>query len=372
MLNRKYDVHSLSVIKVSENGVTHFYIGYSTLKDNVFVEVLNGKKLVVPDENDVEPLANYYSLLAVRNYTTGESLKLTRDDILRKTIQINMDYAIVQYEKRLNKKLDDTANISDLDERLRKATLSIFPKSGCWSSSEFRKDDNSLIQHLSDDKWLAMRLQRTPELQDVFFGSIYNYVKTSTFFKEQRHNYEQVIVKWQIGWMMSGGDGWLVSEEFSGDLINFDENRDIGFRLGIYRTLRAINMDSETIEEGIEVNSDDWRESVMRSAFRNTYEPIWPFAGEKLARMKPAGEEHMSAWLKIRLYEYYQAHKDSVDKYGKVTPEMQMSDEEVEELREYLAKMHEERMSYLEELKNSKSTGTPEESPKILNKTINS
>lgn len=372
MLNRKYDVYDLSVIKVVNGGITHFYIAYKDgLRENLYVEVLNKTKFLVPDESIVTPLSKYYSVLGVCNYSTGEHLKLTREDILRKTIQINMDYAIMQYEEEMNRQLNHTSMINDLEERLNKATVNFFPKHGSWSASEFTKSDSSLIQHLRDDKWLATRLQHTKELQDVFFGSVYNYVRTSSFFKEERHAYEQRVVKWQIGWMMGGGDGWLVSDEYGGDFINFDENYDIGFRLGIYRTLRAINMDSETIEEGIEANSDDWLLSCMRTAFRNNYEPILGFAGPELARMKPASEEHREAWIKLRKYQYYQDHKASVDKYGVVTPEMEMSLEEVEELKQYLDKMHKERMAYLEELKNAKIDGEPTPPPFVLTKTKN-
>ena len=359
MLEKKYSVDRLWVIKENKNGVTHFYIATMTMSDTVYVEVLNGKRLVVENVENVRPLTNYYSLLGVRDYTTGKVLKLTRDDILRKTIQINADYAITQYEKDMNRQLDTTSKISDLEERLHKATVAFFPKDGSWSSAEFRKDDRSLIQHLRDDKWLATELQRTKELQDVFFGSIYHYVKTSNFFKEERHAYEQRIVKWQIHWMISGGDGWLAPKQYGGDFIGFDENYDIGFRLGIYNTLRAIKIDSEAIEEGIEKNAAMWRESAMYSAFGNRYAPILSFVGEKLAKMEPVREEFKNAWLRMRMYEYYQAHKDSVEKYGEITPEMQMNEEEVESLRQYLAQMHKERMAYLEELKNSKVEGGP-------------
>lgn len=372
MLTRKYDVHRLYVIKENKGGIVHFYIGVATLSDNTFVEILNGKKIVVDHLDNVKPLANYYSLLEVRNYSNGKSLMLTREDILKKTIQINADYAIERYEAEKERQLDNTANITDLDERLHKATVRFFPKSGSWGSNEFRKDEHSLIQHLRDDKWLARELQQNKELKDIYYGIIYNYVKTSVFFHKERHAYEQRIVKWQIEWMMSGGDGWLVSDEFGGDFIKFDENYDIGFRLGIYRTLRAIQMDSETIEEGIEVNANLWRDICMRESFRNIYAPILGFAGVKYNQMVPPSDEHLEAWLKLRKYQYYQAHKVVVDKYGEVTPEMKMSLEEVEELKNYLVKMHEKRIAYLEELKNAKVEGTSTEIPFTLAKNKNS
>ena len=169
--------------------------------------------------------------------------------------------------------------------------------------------------------------------------------------------------------MIGGGEGWLVSEEFGGDFIIFDENCDIGFRIGIIKTLEAIGMNTEAIEQGIEENACLWRNQEMASAFRNTYSPILGFTDVKLKEMEPISEEHKNAWMKLRLYEYYQAHKSSVDKYGIVTPEMEMSEEEVRCLREYLTKMHEKRITYLEDLKNkAKSSG----SSRVLINTVNS
>ena len=59
----------------------------------------------------------------------------------------------------------------------------------------------------------------------------------------------------------------------------------------------------------------------------------------------------------MRKYEYYQRHKDSVDKYGIVEPDMLLADNEVIELRTYLEEKHNERKLQIEqyEKQNQKS-----------------
>ena len=72
----------------------------------------------------------------------------------------------------------------------------------------------------------------------------------------------------------------------------------------------------------------------------------------------------------MRRYEYYQRHKSSVDLYGTIIPDMVMSNEEVEKLKEYLKKKHNERKQYLEEINNinfnSNSISADEEEKTIV------
>ena len=54
----------------------------------------------------------------------------------------------------------------------------------------------------------------------------------------------------------------------------------------------------------------------------------------------------------MRRYEYYQRHKNSVDLYGFVLPDMLMSKEEVAELKIYLDAKQKGRKQYLEKINN--------------------
>lgn len=77
----------------------------------------------------------------------------------------------------------------------------------------------------------------------------------------------------------------------------------------------------------------------MSVAFMNEYDPIRLFSSSQNV---PVSKEHKDKWLKLRRYEYYQRHKNSVDLYGSVEPDMLMNDEEVEELKKYLIEKHKE------------------------------
>ena len=47
-------------------------------------------------------------------------------------------------------------------------------------------------------------------------------------------------------------------------------------------------------------------------------------------------QELKDAWTRVRKYDYYQEHKESVDKYGTILPEMKMTFDEVSMLRYYV------------------------------------
>ena len=126
---------------------------------------------------------------------------------------------------------------------------------------------------------------------------------------------------------------------------------DLGFRKGIVDTLMAIGMNKDAIEEGIEKNAPKWRNALMERAFENEYESV--FLSIYNYDLPPVVPEFKANWLKLRIYEYYQRHKDYVDKYGVVEPDMLLSDDEVLKLKTYLVQKDIDRKS---EIEKSKST----------------
>lgn len=234
--------------------------------------------------------------------------------------------------------------------RLDEVAEKIFPESGEWKSSEYNRPENSLIGHLRDEEWLSKYLS-SQGLEDIPLETIKEYVHTSEELRIWRDAYEQRIVKWQIEWMMNDGENWLVPDGYGEEFIRFHPDCDKGFREGVVKTLSAIGMDLEAIEKGIEVNADLWRMKEMISAFHNRYNPIIGFLS-KYSDIERASDEHMSAWIKMRLYEYYHDHRDSVDKYGTITPDMELNEQDAEWLDLYLSGLHEERMAYIEKVKS--------------------
>jgi len=339
---KKYSIDSLKVVKIcSGDSVRYLICKYNELTET-YIEILTNEKIKIDDESCVEPLSNYYSVLSIKNYLTGESLMLDKKMLLKKYIDINKK---------------DKDNIEeDLDKDvLDRATINFFPKDGTWYSDCFKRSNEFekvyLPCNLRNDWWLAKMLERTqPELLfSVKSSEILNYVKTSEFFKQKRHEYELEIVKWQINFIKNGGEGWICSD----DCGIYSPSCDIVFRKGVVDTLFAIGMNREVIEEGIEKNANLWRKTLMKMAFSHKYEPVFYLAKVQVG---PAEEEHKEKWLKMRKYEYYQQHKESVDKYGVIEPGMIMTFEEVDETKKYLEQKHVERMNQIEEVKKGRQS----------------
>lgn len=349
---KTYSVYDLSVVKVGTgDNVRYLICKYNEFTDT-YIEVLTKEKIKISDKTCVEPLSNYYSLLAQCNYTTGKPLTLNKKQLLQKYITINSEINLVQIEEKAEK--SDAKVPIDVTSSLEKATLEFFPKTGEWWSNCFRRPIElgmaNLPCHLRDDVWLAKMLKKDQNLFYMSYSKILDYVKTSQFFQEKRHEYELEIVKWQINYMRNGGDGWICDDNYGGDICFLTPVCDLAFRKGVVDTLSKIGMNKDVIEEGLEKFADLWREIYMSSAFRNEYEPVFYLSA---AQVEPAEEEHKENWLKIRRYEYYKRHKKSVDLYGSISHDMLMSMEEVAELREYLDNKHQERKQYIDEVKSS-------------------
>ena len=245
----------------------------------------------------------------------------------------------------------------EIEEFLNKTLEDFFPQKGNWKSSCFSKskvlDEINLPCHLRDDKWLADLILKKYNLYSLGKDNILEYIINSNNFNKLRYEYEQKIVSWQIDWMRNGGENWIIDEELGGDLYMFSTKCDYAFRKGIVDTLLAIGMNIDAIEEGIEKNSSKWREGHMRVAFHNLYSvSSFSFYGNGDKMLEEPSQEHYEKWLKLRLYEYYIEHKDSVDKYGEILPEMKMTELEVIELEKWLEAAHEERMKQITEFKN--------------------
>lgn len=253
-----------------------------------------------------------------------------------------------------NSKILKTEIIEFLDSKI----VDFFPDTGLWKSNCFRKEqtisESNLPCHLRDSKWLAELIMKKYDLYSLGAGIVEEYVRNSEYFNKMRHDYEQRIVKWQINWMLKGGEGWIVDSKYgSEDFLDFSTMCDYGFRKGIVDTLLVIGMDIEAIEEGIESNIDMWRDSYMNLAFNNQFTPnrFRITSNESLKEAEPLFKEN---WLKYRKWQYYQEHKESVEKYGIVTEEMKITEDEVTTLEKYLNGQALQRFNEIEEYNNRK------------------
>lgn len=342
---KKYNVNNLKVVRVNgcSNSI-YFICKYNKMTDT-YIEILTNEKFKIYDKECIESLSNYYSNSLLSNGETEKNLMVDRRSILQKYIEINSGMYLGELEKA------DTSNAI-----LEKSTLEFFPKTGHWYSSCFKKPTElsmaNLPCHLRDDAWLAKMFKKQQSLFYMSNSKVLSFVKTSSLFKEKRHEYELEIVKWQINWIAGHGENWICDDNYGGDFVYLSPAVDLGVRKGVVDTLSNIGMNKDVIEEGIEKFADLWREPYMESAFRNEYEPVFFMSFEQV---EPAEEEHKQKWLQMRRYEYYQRHKKSVDLYGVVSSDMLMTDKEVDELRIYLDKKHQERKQHIEDVKNVNS-----------------
>lgn len=360
---KKYSVYDLYVVSVKKETASYKFICRKSLfNDCSYIEILTGENIVQNSRGNIQPLASFYPPIATHDIKSGEPLKLDKSDILRKYIDINSESII----KRDNISYDNNS-LLNVDELLDKAIDNVFPEKGNWGSDCFERPDTVGISyipcHSRDDEWMAKLIRQINELYFISLNRIISYVKNSDYYKEKRHQYELEVVRWQIKWMVNGGENWIVEDEYGGDFIYFDENCDIGFRRGIVNTLTRIGMDKEVIEEGIEKNASMWRDRWMSSAFRNNFEPILGldtyrvFSNHDSISQKvlpPVSDELKEKWMRLRKYDYYQEHRDSVNKYGIVEDDMKMTDEEVDKLREEVAKMAASRKEEICDFKNQR------------------
>lgn len=225
-----------------------------------------------------------------------------------------------------------------------------FPNKGVWYSNCFRQPSevgyDNMPCHLRDNAWLSELLHRELNEKGIYIPqhTIKKFMDNSENFANLRHEHELRIVKWQINWINNGGK-WLMpkgTDEFS---LLVSEDVDKIIRGRVSKTLKAIGMDGEVIEEGLEKYADIWRPSAMSTGFGNKYEPVVFMVGTP----DKADEEHKQNWISDREYRYYQAHKNSVDNYGIKTPAMQMTPEEHAKLVTVLEKQNEQRDRFIEQ-----------------------
>ena len=244
-----------------------------------------------------------------------------------------------------------------LDEEEQKTLLeteieTFFPTTGRWASNCFFKSNElrfwNLPCHLRDNAWMSSLLHKVLlDNKGVYIPqpTIKMFMDKSDKFNELRHNYELEIVRWQIDWMRNDGEGWLIPKGYDDFSIMVSPDAVEIFRGGVVRTLTAIGMDSDVVEEGIEKNADMFREQYIQAGFRNEFEPVLYDHGSPA----PVDEEHKQNWLKAKRYEYYCKHKQSVDKYGKPHPDMLISSEEIKYLYDVLPAQNVERRKVIEE-----------------------
>lgn len=272
-------------------------------------------------------------------------------DFLRKKKKVEQN-SITQSESTLpNVTMTDEQVNAILEEEIK----TFFPDQGCWSSDCFRQSNEvsyeNLPCHLRNNAWLSSLLKDVMDRKGIHMPrhTIKKFIDNSKDFEKLRHAYELRIVEWQINWIKNDGENWIFPEGYDELALSLSEDVDIIIRGGVSRTLQAIGMNKDVIEEGLEKFADSWRHAAMLIGFEHLYEPFMFRKGNP----SPASEEHLNNWLADREYKYYKSHKNSVDKYGVATPAMRMTPEEHAKLLKVLNKQNFKRIRYLEAWKQN-------------------
>ncbi len=246
-----------------------------------------------------------------------------------------------------SKKLTEEEISAILDKEIE----TFFPDNGWWGISCLKRPNDItkayIPCHTRDNAWLSKLFEQklADKGTEIPAQKIQQFMEKSEIFDELRHGYELKIVHWQITYMKNGGDGWFLPEGFDEFSLFVSQDVDKMFRGGVVKTLTRIGLPREVIEEGIEKNADLWRNSYMNLGYTNLYEPTILFKGKP-----PVSDEtHRKNWIKLRLYQYYCDNKSSVDKYGVVTPAMQMTEDEVKRLREIVKVQNAKRKAFIAE-----------------------
>lgn len=227
------------------------------------------------------------------------------------------------------------------------ATMKFFPKTGEWYGTCFSRPTelhmDNLPCHLRDELWLAQMFRYEQKIYNVNFEQILDYVKTSNFFKKQREQYEKRIVKWQIKWMINGGEGWIVDSMYGGDFSSMEDKCETQFRKGVITTLCAIGLNRKIIEISLEEYSDLWLNKMINTSFDNTYEYTHTFPVIKdnsvnlnSNQMQKSEIVFRNAWIKLRRYDYYQEHKKYIDMINGMRDVANLSNDEVSKLRDFV------------------------------------
>lgn len=239
-----------------------------------------------------------------------------------------------------------------LNMLLEIATIQFFSKDIHLKEANFKNIDELVLDNLpyniDNDEWLAKMLRKYHNLSHISLEIILNYVKEAIFFTKERRNYKLRVVEAQIKKM-------LFNSVVESNELAYSINCDLIFRKKLITELRKMGIEEDIIEEGIEKNAVWWRETLMKRAFDNQFECVIVNGVDVTGplHLEEADLEHKEKWLKLRRYEYYQRHKNSVDKFGEVTLNMLISNKELSKLKRDLAKMNKARLVRVEKFKEA-------------------
>ena len=235
-----------------------------------------------------------------------------------------------------------------------------FPKEDGWNPfweiKDFKKypqNEENVVCHLSDNHWMAQRMHQNLLKKGFLIRTteIEEHIVTSKRFVELKNNYELELVKLYIEAKVR-----LLDYDYAFKRINVQND----FPNAVIKVLSSMSFEREIIEEGIEKNVSLWLQQCITKSFENEFGYLdYPSKYHGLCRPQPASEEHLQNYIAASEYQYYKEHKDSVDKYGELTPNMQLTEDEYLKLEKTLKKQSAIRHASLDYFYKTEKHGLP-------------
>ncbi|MBR4419138.1 MAG: hypothetical protein IKT33_03985 [Clostridia bacterium] len=214
-----------------------------------------------------------------------------------------------------------------------------------------KKDDGfnlfNMFFRSRDDAWMAQYLayyyehnqytdgqfKATEEKKEKLpLHAVEKYVKFTTKYKALRDEFEQNIVRSYISnWVTYiREDDFYCKGERKKAMVQ-SENFDHLFRYNVVSAMQFLNIPDENIQAGLERYNNYWRETAMLLSFKNHFKKIfgkeYDFENQDFDL-----KNYEYKWMIVRNSEYYDQHKDAVNKYGKVNLAMKMPKSKVAEM----------------------------------------
>ena len=207
----------------------------------------------------------------------------------------------------------------------------------------------NIVLNLENKEWLINYYHSI--FSNITRDKIEQYLNTSSGFNKIIHDYQMSIARWIINYMNVNAKGFLVTENH----LHFTViESDYAFRRSLSDSLKYIGFSYDRREEAIETFSKFWRSPRMRAFFYHAY------AGNIALVARETYKKHdldfRDKWLRLKEYDYYQKHKESVDKYSEPTPAMLMDKKEAEELKNLIIELSEARHAEMEYFKENMTT----------------
>jgi len=214
-----------------------------------------------------------------------------------------------------------------------------------------------LVFHTRNTNWLASYLSkvwsqlRTKKFAntnlagvEIPLNEIKKYIKKSSVFDISRCNYEHKIIKQYIKLLKMNEDAFLIwKEDKEPDCARSDY--DVFFRTKVCHAMRTMGISNESIERTLEMKRGLWFEHVKKIMYKKQFnDPQRNFVIEHqnmiktiqpdlLCRFQNIRHELYSNWSALYEYEYYQKHKETIDKVKNATQAMKMNESKLKNIR---------------------------------------